>query len=195
MKMSLLENDTLRMHYLDQGLNEGPWGGQDACPGPLLPLHLTGWTHWQSIIDKRNFFEKRIVPNFLFSGHPSWPDPFCATCAREERGEKIIKNIILLFCHLHCQYIHFNQYHQYHMYVSPVRAISPLTSKAKYTVPPVWLNLPGCNTTMHIVSSKVTYKEQAKFSISSYPFSMKLLWAPLVDSLYVARSDTWQKSL
>jgi len=34
---------------------------------------------------------------------------------------------------------------------------------------------------------EVTYKEQAKFSISSYPFSMKLLWAPLVDSLYVAR--------
>ena len=37
-------------------------------------------------------------------------------------------------------------------------------------------------------SSKVSYEEQAKFSISSYPFSMKLLWAPLVDSIYVARS-------
>jgi len=33
----------------------------------------------------------------------------------------------------------------------------------------------------------VSYKEQAAFSFSSYPFSMKLLWAPLVDSVYVAR--------
>lgn len=39
-----------------------------------------------------------------------------------------------------------------------------------------------------ILSNKnVPYKEQATYSISSYPFSMKILWAPLVDSLYVAR--------
>jgi len=33
----------------------------------------------------------------------------------------------------------------------------------------------------------VPYKEQAIYSISSYPFSMKILWAPLVDSVYIAR--------
>merc|ERR1719150_824700 len=38
-----------------------------------------------------------------------------------------------------------------------------------------------------LTDRSVTYKEQAAFSFSSYPFSMKLLWAPLVDSLYVAR--------
>ena len=39
-----------------------------------------------------------------------------------------------------------------------------------------------------ILSNKnVPYKEQATYSISSYPFSMKILWAPLVDSVYVAR--------
>jgi len=38
-----------------------------------------------------------------------------------------------------------------------------------------------------LTDRSVSYKEQAAFSFSSYPFSMKLLWAPLVDSLYVAR--------
>ena len=28
------------------------------------------------------------------------------------------------------------------------------------------------------------YTQQATFSISSYPFSMKVLWAPLVDSIF-----------
>jgi len=40
----------------------------------------------------------------------------------------------------------------------------------------------------------VAYKEQAKFSFSSYPFSMKLLWAPIVDSLFIkrfGRRKTW----
>jgi len=38
-----------------------------------------------------------------------------------------------------------------------------------------------------LTDRNVSYKEQAAFSFSSYPFSMKLLWAPLVDSVYVAR--------
>ena len=33
----------------------------------------------------------------------------------------------------------------------------------------------------------VPYSEQALFSIAYYPYSMKLLWAPLVDSLYFKR--------
>lgn len=38
-----------------------------------------------------------------------------------------------------------------------------------------------------LTDRNVSYKDQAAFSFSSYPFSMKLLWAPLVDSVYVAR--------
>ena len=30
------------MKYFEQGLDEGPRGGQDARPSPLLPLHLAG---------------------------------------------------------------------------------------------------------------------------------------------------------
>jgi hypothetical protein len=40
----------------------------------------------------------------------------------------------------------------------------------------------------------ISMTEQAKFSIVSWPFSLKLLWAPLVDSLYsgkVGRRKTW----
>ena len=33
----------------------------------------------------------------------------------------------------------------------------------------------------------VPYTDQALFSIAYYPYSMKLLWAPLVDSLYCKR--------
>eukprot|EP00947_MAST-08B_sp_MAST-8B-sp1_P000383 g383.t1 len=39
-----------------------------------------------------------------------------------------------------------------------------------------------------------TYMQQAGFDIVSYPFSLKLLWAPLVDSLFVqrfGRRKTW----
>ncbi|XP_060866110.1 acetyl-coenzyme A transporter 1-like isoform X2 [Metopolophium dirhodum] len=40
----------------------------------------------------------------------------------------------------------------------------------------------------------VTYKEQALFSLASWPFSLKLLWAPLVDALYIqkiGRRKSW----
>ncbi|XP_026884878.2 acetyl-coenzyme A transporter 1 [Electrophorus electricus] len=36
-------------------------------------------------------------------------------------------------------------------------------------------------------SKNVSYKDQAYFSFVFWPFSLKLLWAPLVDSLYVRR--------
>ncbi|XP_073970578.1 acetyl-coenzyme A transporter 1 isoform X2 [Rhodnius prolixus] len=39
-----------------------------------------------------------------------------------------------------------------------------------------------------------SFKQQAEFSFSQWPFSMKLLWAPLVDSLYCrkfGRRKTW----
>lgn len=39
-----------------------------------------------------------------------------------------------------------------------------------------------------ILSSRnVSYYEQAVFSLASWPFAMKLLWAPIVDSLYIKR--------
>lgn len=37
---------------------------------------------------------------------------------------------------------------------------------------------------MLLLNRGVTYKQQAEFSIVTWPFSMKLLWAPIVDSLY-----------
>ena len=40
----------------------------------------------------------------------------------------------------------------------------------------------------------ISMKEQAKFSMVSWPFSLKLLWAPLVDSVFVGRigrRKTW----
>ncbi|CAG9860451.1 unnamed protein product [Phyllotreta striolata] len=40
----------------------------------------------------------------------------------------------------------------------------------------------------------VSYKQQAEFSFVSWPFSLKLLWAPIVDSIYstrIGRRKTW----
>jgi hypothetical protein len=40
----------------------------------------------------------------------------------------------------------------------------------------------------------VSYKEQAEFSVVFFPFSLKILWAPIVDSLYfkrMGRRKTW----
>lgn len=36
-------------------------------------------------------------------------------------------------------------------------------------------------------SKNVSYKDQAFFSFVFWPFSLKLLWAPLVDALYLSR--------
>lgn len=41
---------------------------------------------------------------------------------------------------------------------------------------------------------QVSYKEQAQFSLVYWPFSLKLLWAPIVDSVYstrMGRRKTW----
>jgi len=43
-------------------------------------------------------------------------------------------------------------------------------------------------------SRHISYKEQAVFSFVSWPFSLKLLWAPLVDSIYLpafGRRKSW----
>jgi PAT family acetyl-CoA transporter-like MFS transporter 1 len=43
----------------------------------------------------------------------------------------------------------------------------------------------------------VSYKDQAEFSLVFWPFSLKLLWAPIVDSLYsskMGRRKTWVNS-
>ena len=52
----------------------------------------------------------------------------------------------------------------------------------------------GGSIPMLLQSRKVGYKDQAVFSFIYWPFSIKLLWAPLVDSLYVSRfgrRKTW----
>jgi PAT family acetyl-CoA transporter-like MFS transporter 1 len=36
-------------------------------------------------------------------------------------------------------------------------------------------------------SKKVSYADQGTFSLAFWPFSLKLLWAPIVDTLYFKR--------
>ena len=36
-------------------------------------------------------------------------------------------------------------------------------------------------------SKKISYAEQATFSLAFWPFSMKILWAPIVDAIYFKR--------
>ena len=40
---------------------------------------------------------------------------------------------------------------------------------------------------MILSSRKVSYSDQALFSLATWPFSLKLLWAPIVDSIFVKR--------
>lgn len=52
----------------------------------------------------------------------------------------------------------------------------------------------GGSIPLLLQSRKVSYKDQAMFSFIYWPFSIKLLWAPLVDSLYFqrfGRRKTW----
>ncbi|KAK2717047.1 hypothetical protein QYM36_007257 [Artemia franciscana] len=47
---------------------------------------------------------------------------------------------------------------------------------------------------MLLQNRHISYKEQAKFGFVYWPFSLKLLWAPLVDSLFfkpIGRRKTW----
>lgn len=62
-----------------------------------------------------------------------------------------------------------------------------------YVLQGIPLGLAG-SIPMLLQSRRVTYTEQAMFSFVYWPFSIKLLWAPLVDSLYVSwfgRRKTW----
>jgi PAT family acetyl-CoA transporter-like MFS transporter 1 len=46
----------------------------------------------------------------------------------------------------------------------------------------------------YLLKSKLTYSDIALFSLSSYPYSLKLLWSPIVDSLYIrsfGRRKSW----
>jgi hypothetical protein len=45
-----------------------------------------------------------------------------------------------------------------------------------------------------LLKSKLSYADLALFSLSSYPYSLKLLWSPFVDSLYfksIGRRKSW----
>ena len=47
----------------------------------------------------------------------------------------------------------------------------------------------GLRSSIPLILTKknVPYTEQATFSISAYPFSMKVLWAPIIDSIFWAK--------
>ena len=62
-----------------------------------------------------------------------------------------------------------------------------------YVLQGIPLGLAG-SIPMLLSSRKVSYREQAVFSFVYWPFSLKLLWAPLVDSIYSScfgRRKTW----
>lgn len=62
-----------------------------------------------------------------------------------------------------------------------------------YVLQGIPLGLAG-SIPMILQNRNVSYKDQALFSFVSWPFSVKLLWAPLVDSLYFhrfGRRKTW----
>ena len=62
-----------------------------------------------------------------------------------------------------------------------------------YTLQGVPLGLTG-SIPLILQSRNVAYKDQAMFSFAFWPFSVKLLWAPIVDALYsrkMGRRKTW----
>lgn len=62
-----------------------------------------------------------------------------------------------------------------------------------YVLQGIPLGLAG-SIPMILQNRNISYKEQAVFSFVSWPFSVKLLWAPIVDSLYwkfLGRRKTW----
>lgn len=62
-----------------------------------------------------------------------------------------------------------------------------------YTIQGIPLGLSAA-IPMILQNRGVSYKQQAEFSFVSWPFSLKLLWAPLVDSIFspkIGRRKTW----
>ncbi|KAG0718846.1 Acetyl-coenzyme A transporter 1 [Chionoecetes opilio] len=62
-----------------------------------------------------------------------------------------------------------------------------------YVLQGIPLGLAG-SIPMILQNRHITYKEQATFSLSYWPFSIKLLWAPLVDSVFLkqmGRRKSW----
>jgi len=62
-----------------------------------------------------------------------------------------------------------------------------------YVLQGIPLGLAG-SVPMILQNKHVSYKDQATFSLSFWPFSVKLLWAPLVDSVYlktIGRRKSW----
>ena len=62
-----------------------------------------------------------------------------------------------------------------------------------YTLQGIPMGL-GASLPLLMVEKKVSSMEQAVFSMVAYPFAFKLLWAPLVDSVYSSsfgRRKTW----
>ena len=54
----------------------------------------------------------------------------------------------------------------------------------------------GLKTSIPLVLQErgVSYKDQSVFSFAHYPFSMKILWAPIVDAIFIkkfGRRKSW----
>ncbi len=60
-------------------------------------------------------------------------------------------------------------------------------------LPGIPLGLAG-SIPMILQNRGVSYKQQAEYSFVNWPFSIKLLWAPIVDSVFISsmgRRKTW----
>lgn len=79
----------------------------------------------------------------------------------------------------------------YHRFLSDWRSISILLFL--YTLQGLPLGL-IISIPLIIQEKSATYNQQASFSLAGWPFSLKLLWAPLVDALYlkkIGRRKSW----
>jgi PAT family acetyl-CoA transporter-like MFS transporter 1 len=50
------------------------------------------------------------------------------------------------------------------------------------------------SVTIYLTSAKATYNQQGTYSFVHYPFSLKLIWAPIIDVFYIrrlGRRQTW----
>lgn len=85
-------------------------------------------------------------------------------------------------------YIYINKsiYH----YILLILITSTFTSYITLGIP---MGLAG-SIPMLLQSKKIGYRQQAIFSFVSWPFSIKLLWAPIVDAIYsksFGRRKSW----
>lgn len=152
-------------------LLERPGWGQGPCARPFLPLCSSG----KAPISKSTISVYILCKHCLRLNNPISRASPLALSMQCHLSSQTGQLFCIIFAHT------FNY------------RTSTLCLIFSYSLYSTSFNPKNCDRLKNLMSASkysnrsVSYKEQAAFSFSSYPFSMKLLWAPLVDSLYVAR--------